>query len=157
MSRQANPVLNKSLKEFSNSIKFFGFLGFALVLLAVVIVLTNLVSGTTQVTAMVFPFLLAYIGQGLFGLAIAGALLRHAAKAIVDGLGGTVEIQNQNSSNSSNSLGLTLDDLQLDESDLARKITELQHQAWTEKGQPPLKDFIRSGEWSFLEWLQKQK
>ena len=154
MSRQANPVLNKSLKEFSNSINFFGFLGLAFVLLAVVIVLTNLVSGTTQVTAMVFPFLLAYIGQGLFGLAIAGALLRHAAKAIVDGLGGTVKTQNQNSSNS---VGLTLDDLQLDESDLARKMTELQHQAWTEKGQPPLKDFIRSGEWSFLEWVQKQK
>jgi hypothetical protein len=37
------------------------------------------------------PLFLAYAGMGLIGISIAGALLRHAAKVIVEGLGGTIK------------------------------------------------------------------
>jgi hypothetical protein len=151
MTKAQIPKYNKSLQAFSKVISLCAGVGIALALVGTIWFVVILDSG--KVTDLWFPLLFAFTGQGLIGLAIAGALLRHTAKAIVEGLGGTIDIEYKNQSNS---LGISLNDFHSDDSVLAERMWPEEHKAWNAKGKPSLKKFAESGTFNFMDWLSLQ-
>ena len=83
------PKHNHSLSAFTSLIKFCAYGGLLLAVIGLFWLSSALSDGNA--TDWTIPLLLSYVGASLVGIAITGALLRHAAKVIVEGLGGTIK------------------------------------------------------------------
>ena len=163
MATAVIPKFNKSLKNFSGVIQACAIVGIAMAVIGTLWIVAILDNG--QVTDLWFPFLLAYTGQGLIGLAIAGALLRHAAKVIVDGLGGTLTLEptverpeypQQQKTEELNSIqrGAWSDDLQ---KEFESKLNEKELRAWDKAGRPNLRSYAQNPAQNFFDWLLENK
>ena len=144
------PKYNNSLKAFSGVIQVCAIVGISMALVGTFWIVAIFNEG--KVTDLWFPFLLAYTGQGLIGLAIAGALLRHTAKTVVDGLGGTISVSTESS-------GVPVFynfQPDLEEKALAEKLKHRDWVLWKEAGEPSLKAFAASGNQNFQDWLRRQ-
>lgn len=144
------PKFNASLKAFTFVIRACTVTGMSLALIGTIWLAALARDG--RITDLWFPFLLAYTGQGLIGLAIAGALLRHTAKTVVDGLGGTISVSSE-SSFVPVFYNLEPD---LEEKALAEKLKHRDWALWKEAGEPSLKAFAASGNQNFQDWLRQQ-
>jgi hypothetical protein len=144
------PKFNSSLKAFTFVIRACAIIGISLALVGTIWLVAVARGGL--ISDLWFPLLLAYTGQGLIGLAIAGALLRHTAKTVVDGLGGSISVS------ADSSVVPVFYDLQpdLEEKALAEKLKHRDWVLWKEAGEPSLKAFAASGNQNFQDWLRRQ-
>jgi hypothetical protein len=83
------PKYNHSLTALTSMIKWCAYGGLLLAAIGVFWLSSALSNGGGMDWSM--PMLLSYAGASLVGIAITGALLRHAAKVIVEGLGGSIK------------------------------------------------------------------
>jgi hypothetical protein len=150
MSHIAIPKYNSSLRAFTILIRFCAIFGLVLAFSGTIWLMSSF--GDGQLTDLWMPLVVAYTGQGLIGLAIAGALLRHTAKTIVDGLGGTIAVSSESSFVP---VFYNLDSDQ-EESALAEKLKHRDWILWKEAGKPSLKKFAESGNQNFQDWLRSQ-
>ena len=157
------PKYNKSLRAFSGVIQACAIVGISMALIGSFWIVATLENG--QLTDLGFPFLIAYTGQGLVGLAIAGALLRHTAKVIVDGLGGTLSLeptvqrpeypQDQRGHSSGNSA--RNDSSPILEDYANRGLNEKEFRAWDKAGRPDLRSYAENPNQNFFDWLLENK
>jgi hypothetical protein len=83
------PKYNHSLSALTSLIKLCAYGGLSLVVIGVFWLSSALSNGGA--TDWSIPLLLTYAGASLVGIAIMGALLRHTAKVVVEGLGGSIK------------------------------------------------------------------
>jgi hypothetical protein len=154
------PKYNKSLKAFSSVIQVCAIFGSLSLVIGVIWMANSLSEG--DFSSLSLTLSLAYGGSGLIGLAIAGAFLRHTAKVIVEGLGGTIEIETtdnevvtsemQPSSEYSPS-GISSSSPKVS----TKKLSQGQYDAWVTSGKPDLAKFGGTSQDDFFEWLSKNK
>ena len=89
MTENNIPKYNHSLSALTSMIKVCAYGG--LLLAAIGVFWLSSVLSDGNVNDWSIPLLLSYAGASLVGIAISGALLRHTAKVIVEGLGGSIK------------------------------------------------------------------
>lgn len=154
------PKYNQSLKAFSRVIQSCGIIGSISLLIGSIWLTVSVNDG--NFAGLGLPFVLTYMGSGLIGLAIAGQFLRHTAKVIVEGLGGTIEIEDienevatsgHETSSEYSPSGMPSSSPKVS----TKKLTQAEWDAWVTSGKPDLGKFGGTTQAHFFDWLAKNK
>ncbi len=151
--------VNQSLKSFGNAITGLVVTGLSLLFIGFFIVLINVAGYEPNVGWVAFGAIMLYAGSGLVGLGIFGAFLKITAKAIVEGLGGSIyeyadeDIASPNFEPQVSGEQILPSDVELPDESLGEQLTPSQKEQWIAAGKPDLRTWFDSPSSNFRRWL----
>ena len=144
MAKIEVPKYNESLKSFSSFIDITTIAGIVVTLIGIIVAFSNSLIG----------FAILYLGTLALSLSLVARFLRKTASIIVEGLGGTIEVD----------YGFfDLDEFRQSakegwsEEELAGLLPKHLYDAWIRRQKPSLNAFAKSNIDSFFAWLENQK
>lgn len=163
--------VNQSLREFRNHILFLLISGLVLVFGGTALALAQLSSYNPNASALLIGEAAGQIGFVLIALGIFGSFLRRTARAIIDGLGGSVmetasfhsdtesfvEASPNTSSERRDSAHVIRTRANLGPSDSWQSLTGREYKSWQAAGQPDLKPWDEAGQPDFVTWLKSRE
>ncbi len=165
--------VNHSLRSFRNAILWLRLGGLGLVFVGIILIAAN----SRYSSDFGFVALgggLIYIGVGLYALGIFGSFLKITAKAIIEGLGGTItetrgqvsggKLGTEQISQPTPNIGVASGDAQAEDTaplaanasvELWQMLSGREYKEWDEAGRPDLRSWFDSPTGNFRRWLNE--
>ena len=144
--------VNQSLREFRNHILFLLISGLVLVFGGTALALAQLSSYDPNASALLIGEAAGQIGFVLIALGIFGSFLRRTARAIIEGLGGSISEDASPTSIEVSAVTVQTSP-QTPAEDFTEWLTPKQHQLWLDAGSPDLRPWMKAGRPNFRKWI----